>query len=421
MQKKVVIGISIFLVIVFLFVVYPLFKENFDSTDAQIQIKNLDSQEMISNEKSPIAQFTKEDIEKLEVDCSGTDEEIAECILDWQSDNMIYVPSADENEGPFLQSYEGRWQELIPGIFTSKDVLETHISKSGEPYGVCFEFAVVYCSIAEYYGLECRVSQSYVNINGEERAGGMSTSEYEAFKPWLTKAGLNYDYEAVRLTVPNDSEIAGHYWAEVRLENPSDFDNNEWRIMDASNKQFDGRQLTLEHINDGEEWEVVNWLLKDKTSTLNEYQARIDSGENIGQQNDEGYSDMDTFTEGRDIYADDVEAGREETYVGITDELGNENRAITIDDFMQGKGLAPYMVSCRDSCDYVMAGNPCKDDCEELDEEPAVCYKSCSGDDFFIVCDYICDDVSDSELPDCYKSCSGKSLDIDCGLECWDD
>jgi len=71
--------------------------------------------------------------------------------------------------------------------------------------------------------------------------------------------------------------------------------------------------------------------------------------------------------------------------------------------------------------DFINGGNNCKSGCEKLDETPAACYNECAGEEFFIVCDYICEDASDSELAGCYKACSGKSFNIMCGLSCWDD
>lgn len=381
--------------------------------------------ESTSDIKTPVAKFTKEDIDKLKINCSGTDAEISECIYSWQVENMIYVQTAETEEGPFLPSYELRWQEILPGIYTSKDLIENHISSGtlnpDKLYGVCWGFSVVYCSIAEYYGLDCRIIETETNLNEEDRAGGMSPAEYEELSPWLKKQGLNYTYDAIRLTVPSDSGIAGHYWAEVKLSETSAFDNNGWRNMDASNIKYDGRQNTQEYIEEGKEWKVVNWSTKDKTEILDEYMVRIEAGEDLRGESAENKSDMEEFMEGRDFYADDLEGGRLEAYIGITDELGNENRAATIDDFMQGMALAPYMASCRDSCDFIMGGDACKNNCESLDEEPAKCYKSCAGEEFFIVCDYICEDASDSEWPECYKSCSGNTLNIKCDCECWDD
>lgn len=249
----------------------------------------------------------------------------------------------------------------------------------------------------------------------------MSQSEYELFKPWLEKAGLKYDYEAVRLAMPDDSKIAGHYWAEVKLDTESEFDNQGWRIVDASNKKNNGIKMTMQRINSENSWEIVDWSKKDRKKILDELQARIDAGEDIGRQNKEGMSDMDTFQEGRDIYADDVEAGREEVYVGITDELGNPNRVANIDDFMQGKALAPYIKSCRDSCDFINGGDKCKKDCEKIDEKGAECYEECSGEKFYLVCGYICDEVSDSQWPNCYKECSGNTLSLSCDRKCFDD
>lgn len=369
--------------------------------------------------RNPVSKFTDDDVDKLGLSCSGSQPEIAECIYEWQRANMIYVQTAEESQGPFNQPYPIRWQDILPGIYSSKDVIETQKTSSGELYGICFGFATVYCSIAEYYGLDCRVMETKLNLNGEDRPGGMSPDEYDVLSEYLSKNNLDYPYDAVRLSMPDDSGIAGHYWAEVKLSEASDYDNDGWRIMDASNKKYDGRSMTKKHILKGE-FNVVDWKSKDKTTILKGYAERIAAGEDLGRQNEEGKSDMDTFTEGRQIYEDDVAAGREEAYVGMTDELGNKNRAKTVDDYMQGKALAPYFSSCRDACDFILGGDACKDDCEDLDETLAVCYKKCSGDEFFIACDYICEDEEGASWAACYESCSGNKLDLSCDDKCAD-
>jgi hypothetical protein len=54
--------------------------------------------------------------------------------------------------------------------------------------------------------------------------------------------------------------------------------------------------------------------------------------------------------------------------------------------------------------------------------EYAECYDECSGNNFFLTCDYICsDEDDDDDWMACYKSCSGEDINLKCDYQCADD
>ncbi len=355
---------------------------------------------------TPVDNFTINDINKLGVNCSGSDEEIAECIYDWQVKNMVYTPTTSLNES-FMPSYPIRWVELRPDIYTSRDIINNQLTSDGRVYGVCWDFAVVYCSIARYYNLTCRIAESTININNESRPGGMSVNEYKMLSEWLSRKGLYYPYDAVRLTMPNESEMPGHYWAEVKLNDSSIFNHDGWRVMDASNNKFNGRVRVMEHINDSV---IVDWVKKCRVNLLNNYSMRIMNGEDLSR-----VSNDDSIITAREIFSDDVNAGRS-NYTGVTDDLGQSNRAASIDDYQQGKGLAPYYYSCTNTCLFFNGTiSDCDSECNQ-EKEFYNCYESCSGEKFYKICDFICSEESD--YSSCYELCSGVKLNNHCNEVC---
>lgn len=369
---------------------------------------------------TPISIFTNEEIKRLGVDyCNGTNEEIAECILNWQYENMLYVLTAENVNFNFAQSYELRWNEYLPGIYSARDIIENKILPDGRIYGVCWEYAIIYCSIANYYGLECRINSLVENLNDEIRPGGLSEDEYSKLKLYLDRSGLEYDYEAVRMVVPDDSNIPGHYWAEVKLKNSDNkYIHEDWLIADASNQKYNGRDKVLNYISEKKSYTIVDWKLKNKILELDKFQLMHENGELVGL-NTGNNSDFEEFLQGREFYEDDLEAGRIDFYEGITDELGNEHRAATMDDFMQGKGLVPYFSECEDICSYMNIGSGCVSMCEDEDIEMLRCYERCAEQPFYVLCDFICEDaITDSEWTSCYHECSGANIVLECDDEC---
>jgi len=312
--------------------------------------------------KSPISSFSEEDIAYLGIACSGSDEEIAGCIKKWQEDNMIY---ASPDKGYDDAADPIHWNYFLPGIFPSKEIIYEH-TDNGKVYGICFDFAIIYCSIANYYGLECRVMNTKTKPGeqaGSEPQSGMLREEYDRFKLKLEKNGLDYSYGAVNSVAEGTPT---HYWAEVYL-------NGEWVTKDGTQKTTGGSTET-EFIATND-FEVPDWLSRDKTELLESY-----------------------------------------SYEGITDNLGQSGRAANIDDLMQGLAFAPYFNNAEAARDFLGAGDKLTEtDLSEAMEDKEA-YESCSGKKLYLVCYFMCDgdDLKGTAWAERYELYSGEKLDSEC-------
>jgi len=319
--------------------------------------------------KSPVSTFSTQDISYLGVDCSGSDEEIAGCIRRWQEQNMVYAsPDKGYNDAPDPM----HWNYFLPGVWTSKDIIYEH-TDNGKVYGICHDFAIIYCSIAEYYGLECRVMNTKSKPGdqaGGETHNGMLREEYDRNKSKLDDNGLEYSFAAV------DSVAEGtptHYWAEVKL-------NGEWVAQDGT-QQATGGNTSTEFIATGD-FEITDWLSRDKTELLESY-----------------------------------------SYAGITDDSGQSGRAANIDDLFKGLALAPYFDNAEDARDFIMAGDhvTASDLLEAMEDKEA--YEDCSGKKLYLVCYFICDgdDLEGAAWAECYELYSGEKLDSECARDITED
>jgi len=351
--------------------------------------------------KDPISGFTQEDIDQLGVNCQGSEEEIANCILNWQGTNMTYCGEKegfDDCTDPIRANY------FLPGIYPTSELIRERV-KDDKVYGICWDFSTIYCSIAGFYGLDCRVINSISKPS--EREGtyvvvthGMSEEEYQRLKVKLDQNDLPYGYEPIRLVA---AETPGHYWAEIQL-------NGEWVVMDGSRSSVGGSTQT-EYIDAGD-FEVTNWLATDRTVDIVGYALREAQGEDL---RGEGYaSASEQFMEGREVAET---YGTAEDYEGITDFLGQTGRSASISDFMQGLGLMPYFNTCNEICEFTEAGDDCAADCPEEDEIKA-CYETCSGEPYYLGCTFITDEEEID--PEVYKACSGVPLNVACENSCVD-
>jgi len=347
---------------------------------------------------SPVAAFSDSEIQALGVDCQGSPEEIARCIKSWQEIHMLYCQEMDVKDC----SDAIRANYVLPGLFTSQDLVQNK-QQDGKVYGICFDYAVIYCSIAEYYGLECRVVNSISKPS--ERPGtyvpittGMSEEEYARWNEQLQTKGIDYPYDALRLIA---RETPGHYWAEVNLD-------GKWIVLDASRSSVGGSTET-EYIASGD-FEITDWFAADSSQAAYEYAVRIAQGEDL---RNEGYDSVgEQFMEGRKVAQ---EYGDAENYQGIEDILGQPGRSASIDDFMQGYGLMPYLPTCQETCDFLKAPGECYDECEEEDEI-LVCYEDCSGDPYYLGCIYL---EADEDISlEAYQACSGIPLNPSCEETC---
>lgn len=336
---------------------------------------------------NPAITFNDEDIAFLGLDISGSPAQIADAIRVWQEDTWTYasdVSGFNDVADPI------RWNYFLPGIFTSRDIIHEQV-RDGRIYGICFSYAVVYCSIAKYYGLEARVMSTISKISdsnpGIGPTTGMAEAEYERLKPKLEERGLRYDYEAIRLVA---EETPGHYWAEVKLD-------GEWIIPDATQKAV-GAYTTAALYSTGD-YQVYDWAGRDRSAELEEYQRLIDAGQRLPETED-----------------DDLFSNQPEGYTGITDELGQAGRAANIDDLMQGWAPAPYFSDAADAFSFIGATGLSEADIAEdqfLIEE----YERRTGDRLYLVAVLVCDADPDDSFGECYYNLCGEDLDAAVFLE----
>ncbi len=191
---------------------------------------------------NPVSEFTEEEIISLGIDFSGSDAEIADEIYDWQVENMKYVAFGDVSDAM-------RWNYFMPGIYPTSDMI-VDMKKDGKIEGLCYNYATIYCSIANYYGLECRVTAmkekpSDLDSRIDKRTTtGMAPHEYDRLLERIEELDLYYSYETVRKAA---KETSSHYRAEVKL-------NDEWVIKDASVAAVGGT------YNDLYDFFEVDWL-----------------------------------------------------------------------------------------------------------------------------------------------------------------
>ena len=164
---------------------------------------------------------------------SGSHEAIARAILNWQDENMKWTdPSVKEDV-----SYPMRWNYIMPGIYPVGEMItERTLDDEGKTkiYGVCWDFAAVFCAIAKHYGLDARVAAYKEYISGVPGGRtGMSPQEYEAMKVRLQDNGLSYSYDQINAAA---RETWKHYRAEV--------------FIDGAWKAFDGTYPTGDYADD---------------------------------------------------------------------------------------------------------------------------------------------------------------------------
>lgn len=349
---------------------------------------------------SPVTPFSESEIQELGVNCQGSPEEIAYCIKAWQEENMLYCQNMDVEDC----SDAIRANYVLPGLFTSQDLIKNR-RQDGKVYGICSDYAVIYCSIAEYYGLDCRVVNSITKPSERPEANvpvikGMSEEEYLRWNEQLQAKGVDYAYDVLRLIARETPE---HYWAEVNLE-------GEWIVLDASNKSTGGSTET-EYIQTGD-FEITDWFASDASQAAYEFAVRIAQGEDL---RNEGYDSVgEQFMEGREVAQ---EYGDAENYEGIVDSLGQPGRSATMQDFMQGYGLMPYLPTCQDACDFLGAPGECYEECEE-ENEILACYEDCSGDPYYFGCIYLEEGENEDVSLEAYEACSGIPLNFICEATC---
>ncbi|GAI22363.1 unnamed protein product, partial [marine sediment metagenome] len=254
-------------------------------------------------------------------------------------------------------------------------------------------------SIAEYYGLESRVMSSISKPSDTNPSigltTGMSPEQYGRLKLKLEKLDLDYPYDAVRLVA---EETPAHYWVEVKLD-------GKWVIQDATEKATGSD--TKSKFYDNNDYEVTDWLRQDKSALLEDYARRLARGERLPEP---------TSSEG-------PTGSMTGDYEGMTDDLGQLNRAANIDDLMKGLALAPYFDDAETACDFVRIRDYVTETYLSEAMEDKEAYESCSGKKFYLVCYFICngDDLEGAAWVERYELYSGEKLDMECARDIVED
>ena len=316
----------------------------------------------------PSEALTEAEIIELNADgFSGSYLEIAKAILDWQG---LHMQLNTETDQQFDIAQPMRWNYFLPGIFPVREMVKERILENGKIYGICYDYAVIFNAIANYYGLETRITayKAYIRESGNilwpnpaEAGTGLPQHEYEALKPKLEKHNLSLSYAQVNRAA---KETFAHYRAEVNID-------GEWLA-------FDGAPL---RSNDGIVFQVLDW--------------------------DEGYNAELLYAEApnSDIdipaLAELLDKAPQPGYEGITDDAGNEHRAASMEDLLVGKGLVPYFQNFEDTVEFLQILDSDEGTLTEISElfETKDEYEAGTGNPFYVIADILVytDDVVASE------------------------
>jgi hypothetical protein len=265
---------------------------------------------------------------------SGSDEEISQQIYDWQTANMEFAGADDSYTDA---GYGARWNAIIPGIYPASKRIN-HLTDDGKIYGICFDFAYIYCAIANSYNLDCRVAtytyETYEENNGvhpwlldESTFRGLGRDEYELLKVELDAEDIDLTYDQIHRAIQGYSLIDGqvqgpHGRAEVLI-------NDEWLAFDAT-IFFNGVPSNVDLIP--ENYSEQNWdgIYNPIRLYAPEFQ---DSSVERAKIN---FDALGTY----------LSFGPQVQYLmAITDDYGNENRAHDFDAFVRGDAYLPYVDS----------------------------------------------------------------------------
>ena len=193
----------------------------------------------------PALAFDQEDIDYLRDNFSlpeslrsrdpdKTELEVASAIKEWQHAHMKLVSSMED------LSYPMRWNQVMPGIHPARDlirdrnVIDDEDNDTNKIYGVCWDFASIFTSIARYHGLDVMISawRMYLsdqvgneeqNLNsGADR--GMSPQESTAMAGHLRSLGYDIPERVLQEAV---FETYVHYRPEVWI-------TDAWVSFDAT-------------------------------------------------------------------------------------------------------------------------------------------------------------------------------------------
>ena len=309
---------------------------------------------------------------------SGTDQEIAEQILQWQNDHMQYIANPMQQKDI---SYPMRWNYFLPGIFPVSEMVSERVLSNGKIYGLCWDYAAIYCSIATTYGLETRVTAvkkllSDINPSIDKSTSmGMAFDEYEALNEKLTSHNVAFTFDQIARVA---RETWAHYRAEVNLD-------GNWVGMDGSGPVGEGY----------DEFDEALWY--------------------------EGYNNKLLYEPNTELaFLESVCAALKNApmdgYEGITDDAGNPHRAANKYDLNEGKGLAPYFSDAKDAIAFL---EPSPEHAQELLMEEAEIqeeFETLTNQNFYIVADALIfsalEEVEAEEYIAYYKALTGDDMPL---------
>ena len=287
---------------------------------------------------SPYEALSEDEIIQIGADgFSGSDEEIARSIMDWQNQHMQYI--GDPRQKPDI-SYPMRWNYFLPGIFPVSEMIQERVLDNGLIYGLCWDYAAIFSAIANYYGLETRVTAYKVHMSDvnpsidKMTANGMGPDEFEALKPRLEQHDLSLSYDQISRAA---RETWVHYRAEINID-------GEWVA-------FDGAPSVSGEYADDTNYEVAPWDEGYDPDLL--YSEVVYGGNNMPPQPSQGH-DLTAL-------AETLASAPAPGYEGITDDAGNPNRAATMEDLLAGKGLVPYFQDMEKVSAFLNRNTECDD------------------------------------------------------------
>ena len=351
--------------------------ETKEETEEVEDAGDIDGQFEIFN---PYQAFSEEEMTALgAADFSGTDQEIAQMIINWQNTNMHYI--GDPNQQADI-SHPMRWNFFLPGIYPVSDMVQDRRMADGKIYGLCWDYASIFVAMAEYYDLDCRVTAYKTlmsDLNPIFQAGaGMDPEEYKVLQSKLAALGLDLDYNHISRSA---RETWAHYRAEVKI-------GEEWIA-------FDGAPGVSEEYA-SYTYDLVNW--------------------------DEGYDDELLY--GEVVFSEEglnipvlaalMASAPAEGYEGITDDAGNSNRAANMEDLVAGKGLVPYFENIEEIKAFfsTSGGEDLDIDWDEFAEIKAD-YEEGTGKLFFAIADaliYMEEELSAEDYVPYYNAFTGSDM-----------
>ncbi len=314
----------------------------------------------------------------------GSDEQIAQQIFKWQQENMVYIGDTGQQMDV---SYQGRWNLFMPGIYPASELLVEHVNDKGKIYGICSDYSLIFCAIANSYGLETRnnifTKYKFSEVNkwvDPETTRGLALLEYQALNEKLTKHGVNLTYGQID-RVARESYV--HARPEVKI-------NGDWVSFDGAGIIPTGDYLIKENYEALPYYADYNNVMLYAPVTFENDQINL-----------ENLAELLSYWPQLD-------------YEGITDDAGNKNRAAKFIDLARGLGLVPYFKDLNVAIEFL------KIDADNakliLEETPEIMkkYEGDTGKLFYTIADILIydgeEDIESSKYVSLYNSITGSNL-----------